>query len=228
MKSGKYFMLIILFAAVSCDTGEKDSFAIFSQSYDFNLSTWGWEAGFSDYPANSDSDSDTLYNWNAAYSAAPSIDGKQMALRLSCEDDNGGIFMYIKKQVSGLHPNTTYSIVYTIDVYSEVGNSDSTVLKAGASFIEPQNVVRNGWFELNLDKGEIYQSGTDLFVMGQLHTPFDGSGYLYTSFNNATAPRRFTAKTNNLGEMWLIVGTESRPGINTIYYSQIHVVFSSS
>lgn len=228
MRSGKVFLCLLL-TAISCVPEDEDPFNIFSQSYDFNASTWGWEAGFTDYPVDPSPQADSIYEWEAKYSASPSLDGNRMALKLSCNNESSDIFMFIKKKITGLQPNTTYSLVYTVDVASDAGLDDGIVLKAGASFIEPQKVIHNDRYELNLDKGENNESGTDLFLLGTLDAPFDQSGYLYTSFNNATAPHRFTVETNNMGEMWLIVGTESSTtGINTIFFSEIQVIFSAS
>jgi hypothetical protein len=156
------------------------------------------------------------------------VDGNQMSLMLSCNNESGDLFMFIKKKVSGLHPNKTYSLVFSVDVASNTVDGNGILLKAGASFVEPQKVIHNERYELNLDKGENTKSGTDLFLLGLLDTPPDHAGYLYSTLDNALAPRRFTVQTNNLGEMWLIVGIEtSAPGVNTIYFQQIRVVFSA-
>jgi hypothetical protein len=228
IRPGKFLPLLLL-TAISCVPGEEDQFAIFTQSYDFNLSTWGWEPGFTDYPVGQPSQADSIYNWDANYSASPLLGGNHMALKLSCDNESEDIFMFIKRKVGGLQPNTSYSLVFTVDVVSDANLGDGMLLKAGASFVEPQKVIHNNRYELNLDKGENFQSGDDLFLLGRLDAPFDQSGYLYTSFNNAMDPRRFTAKTNNVGEIWLIVGTESSAaGINTIFFSKIQIIFSAS
>jgi hypothetical protein len=228
MKTGK-FLLVILTFLTGCSQPEDDRFNIFSESYDFTLSPWGWEAGYTGYPVSETPEGDTIYNFETDYTDSPFSEGDGMALRLTCNNESGEIFMYVKKKVSGLHPNTTYSIVYSIGVLSEAVLGDGVMLKAGASFVEPQKVIHDGHYELNLDKGDYQESGGNLVLLGELGGPFDGAGYLYNSFSNASAPRRFTAKTNNIGELWLIVGTESRvPGINTVYYSEVQVIFSAS
>jgi hypothetical protein len=227
--SSRTSFLFLLLTAISCTRQEEDSFDIFSQSYDFNLSSWGWEAGFTDYPVDPAPQADSIYYWDANHSALPALNGNHMALKLSCNNESGDIFMFIKKKIGGLLPNTTYSLVYAVDVVSDASLDDGMILKAGASFIEPQKVIHNNWYELNLDKGENHESGADLFLLGTLDAPFDQAGYLYTSFNNAMSPHRFTVETNALGEMWLIVGTDSNAtGINTIFFSHIQIIFSAS
>lgn len=228
MRSGKLFLFFAL-AVTSCLPEEQDQLEIFSKSYDFNLSTWGWEADFTDYPIDAAPQADTIYHWDAKYATAPSLYEGAMALKLSCDNKSGDVFMFIKKKVAGLQPNTIYSLVYNVDVISDAGKGDGIILKAGASFIEPQKVIHDQRYELNLDKGTNSESGSDLFILGSLDATSDEVGYLYTSFNNATAPRRFTLKSNNLGEIWLIIGTESNaPGINSVFFTKLQIIFSAS
>jgi hypothetical protein len=216
--------LLLIFGLLACSTPEEQQFDIFSETYDFNKNAWGWEAEFTDYPVDV-TDQYGSYNWTAEYAEVFSNNiGSQMALRLSSDNVSEDVFMFIKKKVTGLKANTNYSLVFEVEMISNAQADQSVVLKAGASFVEPQKIVRDGWFELNLDKGTSLTSGKDLIILGEL----DGANPS-PSYSNVDAPLRFTATTNNAGELWLIIGTESTyPGQNTVHYTKINVIFSAT
>ena len=224
-----FFLICFVTVASGCSMTDEDEYAIFTESYDFTQSVWGWQADFTDYPVAAEEVDYQAYKWEAEYTDIPATFGQQKGLKLSCENVCGDVFMFIKKRVTGLHPNTSYNLVFEVDVIVNAEASGATILKAGASFVEPQKVLRGDRFELNLDKGGQTTSGNNLVVIGKVDIPFDQAGYGYTTLSNVESSSRYTVTSNNLGEVWLVIGTESDyVGENTIYYRSINVVFSGS
>lgn len=156
----------------------------------------------------------------------------RQSLVLTSMNRSDDAFMYVTRKLSGLSPNTNYSLVFAIELASRYpGNSigiggspgSSVYLKAGAVPFEPKKVLKNGFYELeNVDKGNQAEGGANLALLGDVGTDNDTDDYQLITRTNADAP--ITARTNANGELWLIVGTDSGfEGLTTLYYSEINV-----
>jgi hypothetical protein len=143
--------------------------------------------------------------------------------------------MFIKNKVTGLAPDTEYSLVFDIKAVSNApGTSNDNgspgndvFLKVGASSTEPKKIVAENDCVLNLDKGLAPNvPGTDLIVLGNITVEPSGYSYIQRTNSNYNAP--FIARTNGNGELWVIVGTDSAyAGTTTIYYSVVDIIFSA-
>ncbi len=228
------WVFLLVFYACGLDENDKAPFLIFSRTYDFNESEHGWIHGFADYPAGPDDS--TLYELKYSYTDQPTDPKK--SIMLSGKNLNEDLFMYLKKQVAGLKPNTEYTITFSIELASDLhadligvsSSANGVYLKAGASHLEPKSVIEAGYYVMNIDKGnQSIESGEDMTSLGEIVTPQNSTGYAIITKNNTKANSRYVAKSDTNGELWLIIGTDSGfGGTNAFYYTKVNVVFSAS
>lgn len=210
---------------------DTDALLIFSEKYDFSESDNGWLAGFSDYPAGPDDS--TRYELKYAYTdqAAGSMLTKK-SIMLSGNNLNRDLFMFVKKKVTGLGPNTDYTITFSVDLASTcstlaTATNGAVYLKAGAVSREPKKVIDGNYYVMNIDKGNEGTAGRDVISLGNIHTLGSNTGYALASRNNAVANSPYVATTNAEGELWIILGTDSNlEGTNSIFYKRVNIVFS--
>jgi hypothetical protein len=198
------------------------------ESY-FQTGTDGWTGEIVDYGTAQDS----LMQFKFGRSRLPApLDTTRQSLMLTSMNRSDDAFMYVTRKLSGLLPNTDYSLVFDIELASKyptnsigIGGSPggSVYLKAGAVSFEPKKVLKDGFYELaNVDKSNQAQGGKDVALLGNIGTSNDSAGYQLITRTNANAP--ISVRTNVNGELWLIVGTDSGfEGLTTLYYSKINV-----
>ena len=88
------------------------------------------------------------------------------------------LFMFLKKRVDGLRPDTAYEISVSIDLATNVsagligiGGSpgESVFVKAGASTAEPVPLEDGkGYLRMNIDKGNQSRGGEAMAVLGNI------------------------------------------------------------
>lgn len=229
---------ILLAVLCSCSLSDNDpSASIFTASFDFSESQAGWEADFSDMPSNPE---DSLfYELKFAYTNLPENLGGKKSLMLSGHNHSKDLFMFIKRKVSGLIPNTTYTLVFEVELASNAPKGsvgadsspgESVFLKAGASEVEPAKVLESDQYTLNVDKGNQRWPGSNAITLGDIAIPAAASDFTIISRSNAatSSSQVFTAQTNTAGEIWLLVGTDSEfEGVTTVYYTKINIIFST-
>lgn len=201
------------------------------QSYEYNFAegNHGWTGDFSDYPV-----SDTgKYQLNFDYTYLPSNLDSQKGLMFSGYNAGGDLFMFIKKKITSLKPNTEYTIAFEIELASNVSllpaewPNASVLLKAGATEVEPVKLVNGDYYVLNIDKGDGMQAGQDMIVVEDVTEEINAGGYSVATFTSSTA--LFSAKSDHNGELWSIIGTESAfQGLTSIYFTKVKLVFSVS
>jgi hypothetical protein len=238
----RFFVPALLIFTCSCSLeDENPGISVYSASFDFNQSLDGWEADFTDLPSNADDSS--FYELTFAYTDLPTNLGSKKSLMLSGINHSDDLFMFIKRKISGLIPNTSYNIVFEVELASNaqrgavgIGGSpgESVFLKAGASEREPRKVAENNQYILNIDKGNQSTDGDDVITIGDIAIPSNATQYTLITRTNAspyTSPynQTFFAQSNSAGEIWLIIGTDSGfEGTTTVYYTKVNVVFSAS
>ncbi|MFD2833375.1 hypothetical protein [Gramella sp. AN32] len=197
--------------------------------YNFDVDAEGWTGGFADYPIGEED----FYELEFAYSSLPSpLDETDGAIILSGNNHSDDLFMFIKKKVTGLNPNTIYNIKFEIEFasnvpqgFSGIGGSpgESVYIKAGAAGVEPVVSAGNeNLYHLNIDKGNQSQGGSNMIVVGNFSNDSDDEVYRLKIVGNSES---FLAKTNANGELWLITGTDSGfEGTTTIYFNSIKVL----
>ncbi|WP_133259526.1 hypothetical protein [Pseudochryseolinea flava] len=224
--------LIVLSVFSGCSDAEMPGISVFSVHSDLNLGQDGWDADFTGYPASAEDS--IAYELKFDYTTLPdNLGGK--GLMLSGKNIDGHLFMFIKNKVTGLAPNTEYSLIFEVRAASNATTDEDTdgspgsdvFLKAGASSTEPQKIIANGNCELNLDKGLTASSaGANMIILGNIAAN-PATSYNYIQRSNSTYNAPFIARSDSNGELWLIIGTDSAyTGKTTIYIRQVDVIFT--
>ncbi len=232
----RMIVLVCIMLLCSCSFSDVDKgISVFSVSFDFSQSEEGWKADFADLPSNEEDS--TFYELKYAYTNLPANLATQKAMMLSGNNHSDDLFMFIKRKVTGLNPNTSYALVFEVELASNapkgsvgIGGSpgESVYLKAGASEIEPSKNVQGDRYVLNIDKGNQGEAGSNAAVLGDIATPLTDAEYTLITRNNASpSAQPLIAESNSAGEIWLMIGTDSGfEGTTTIYYTKIKVLFS--
>lgn len=201
-----------------------------SSSYTFESGLEGWQAGFADYmPAQEES-----MELQAARSLVPdNLSPRSYSVLLSGDNHSDDLFMFLKKQFTGLQPNQTYQLTYELIMVSQypqnsvgAGGSPgaSVAVKAGASQVEPARVLNEGHWRMNIDQGGQGNPGRDMQVLGTMGIAGDAFVNTRITRTNQATPMRVQADAT--GKLWLIVGTDSGfEGHNVVYYDEIKVNF---
>ncbi|MEY4300432.1 MAG: hypothetical protein RIR25_1668 [Verrucomicrobiota bacterium] len=210
------------------DLGKKTSLSL-----DFARSDHGFASGFADLPAVADLG---IYNMRSGWQPRPSALRGARALYIAGHNRSDDLFMFWKRQVTGLQPNTTYRVRLSVRFVSSyrsgmagIGGSpaESVFVKIGASPTEPLVAADSeGMLSLNLDKGNQSQSGLDAAKVGDVSLPARGrADYGYVQRNNHAV--RQTATTDSDGRLWLFFGTDSGfEGLTELWYTHLTVSFA--
>ncbi|WNJ16131.1 hypothetical protein [Pontibacter sp. G13] len=204
-----------------------------SLSYDFEASNEGWTGGFSDYPQGEE----VAYELSFGHDFLPDEMGiEDRGMRISGSNRSDDLFMFFKRQVFELEPNTEYEVEFELQIASQypanapgIGGSpgSSVYLKAGVVTTEPKAIQGNLGYPamvMNIDKGNQSIDGVDMQILGDIGIP--GDDYVYTLIDRTNLDQRFSFQTDDTGTAWLIIGTDSGyEGSTNIYYNQISVKF---
>jgi hypothetical protein len=227
------FITSLFFCAGCTLDDDKLGLTIFSQTFDFNESEHGWLYGFSDYPAGRDDS--TFFELKYAYTDTLGPN----AIMLSGNNHSDDLFMFLKKKITGLNPDTDFTLTFEVSFSSNAkagfvgaggAPGESVYLKVGAASIEPKALIDNGMYVMNIDKGQQSESGSDMIQIGNIAVPSSGTEYVnVTRSNSSYNGASLQVRSNSNGEVWLIVGTDSGyEGMTTLFYTSINVAMSSS
>jgi len=223
-KSILFFIIAPLCLTFSCLEATSKKFA-----FDFATSNQGWQGDFSDYPVGEEAFFELEWGW--ANLPVP-LSFKNILLSkgmfLSGNNHSDDLFMFIRRKITGLQPNTPYDLTFHVLIENNIppgqfgiGGSpgEDVFFKVGAANIKPHKVNVNGFYQLNVDKGEQSQGGKNAIVVGDLANP------LVNPNDPQFEPKSFTNKGNSLrvktdckGNLWLFVGTDSGFEGPTLYY----------
>lgn len=197
-------------------------------TYTFFSDAEEWVTGFADLPVDHD---ERFFDLASGYRALPDGLHQRRGMFMQGHNRSGDLFMYLKRQVDGLQPNTEYAVSVTVDIATNVqaglvgiggAPGESVFVKAGASTIEPKAVEGdNRRLRMNIDKGNQSQGGADMVVIGDIaHSDVTGNEHRLKFLDNAGQP--LSVKTDANGRVWLIVGTDSGfEGLTAVYYARI-------
>ena len=210
------------------DLGRRTSLVL-----DFARSDHGFVSGFADLPKGYDAG---IYDLESGWRARPlALRGKK-ALYIAGHNRSDDLFMFWKRKITGLRPDTTYRVRAKLQLVSQyrsgsagIGGSpaDSVYVKIGASATEPAAMDNGeGLLVLNLDKGNQSQSGRDAAAVGTVALPARGSAtYGYLRRNNYSASQ--TAITDSTGSLWVFFGTDSGfEGKTELWYTRLWLVLA--
>lgn len=227
-------LCLFLLALVSCSGGYEKEYQF---TYTFNEDQEDWITGFADLPADFD---ETFYELDSGWGALPTgLEGN--AIYLSGHNHSDDLFMFLKVQIDGLKPNTTYQVYFSIDLASNtpegmmgIGGSpgESVFVKAGAVDYQPAVIEDTaGWLRMNIDKGNQASEGDDMINLGTLANPnidldtFTGEEYALMTLDNEE--QLFEIISDSDGVLWFIAGTDSGfEGPTRVYYDKISIQLS--
>ena len=235
-KLGVIAMLVV--GLCGCDvSADEGGILVFTHTFDFSREQGDWVVEFSDFPANPQDSTD--YELISAYTDRPAnLGANQKSIMISGNNHSDDLFMFMKRKITGLSPNTDYAIVFDVELASNARKGsfgaggapgESVYLKAGAIGMEPKSVIDHEQHVLNVDKGNQSTSGESTVTLGDIAIPDYTDQYALITRTNSGSQSPFIARANSKGELWLIVGTDSGfEGVTTVYYTRVNVIFSTA
>lgn len=197
-------------------------------TYTFRSDAEGWTAGFADLPVDHDQQ---FFELDSVHRPLPDGLHQNSGMFMQGHNRSAGLFMYLKRHVDGLQPNTAYDVSVSLDLATNVqaglvgigsAPGEGVSVKAGASTVEPNaSEGDDRHLRMNIDKGNQTQGGEDMVVIGDIaHSEVTGSEHRIKTLDNAGQP--LSVETDGNGRVWLIVGTDSGfEGLTAIYYARI-------
>lgn len=194
--------------------------------YNFNQGNQQWQAGFADYP----DDNADIYQLTSGIRDLPAgFSGKGFYLAGMNRSDD--LFMYIKRQITGLEPSSRYQLSVAVRFLTDAGADcfgiggapgESVYLKFGYAEQEPKQA---GYY-LNVDKGNQSQDGSRGRVIGNIAAAdigCDGQKFAgKTVTGSGNTPLRFTSNAD--GTIWVFIGTDSGfEGLTRLYYQELEL-----
>lgn len=204
--------------------------------YDFTLQE-DWNGGFADCPVDNDF-YNLLFSWKNAPGKLKATFGK--TLYITGDNHSDDLFMFVKKQITGLTPNATYQLNYNFDIINDVpegligiGGSpgESVYMKFGAVNYEPLAILdpTETFWMMNIDKGNQSLSGTDMLTIGNVANPnvdIYTPKYAPKHFDSYEIGFDFQVTADENGSVWVIIGTDSGfEGTTEVYYDNVTVIF---
>jgi cyclophilin family peptidyl-prolyl cis-trans isomerase len=201
------------------------------REFDFSSGDQGFVSGFADLPASYDP---ALYNLVADHRNLPAELGGGEGLFISGVNRSDDLWMFWKKKLTGLQPNTEYQVVLDIEMASNVAPGllgvggapgEDVYVKAGASQAEPLVAPDSlGWRRLTVDKGNQSTSGSAAAVLGNIAKENDDSDqYAILHRNNRSVQQ--SATTSADGSLWIFFGTDSGfESTTALYYTHAAAV----
>ncbi len=227
--------LVVLFAWTMVSCLPDQEVRLYSVSYMFADSAAGWKGDFADYPVDS-----AGYHLQFGLELLPldiNTDATKKALRISGINGSDDLFMFIKRKISGLRKNTTYQVLLNVRFASNAPTGEveegqvpgeGVYVKVGASTHEPMKEIVGDYYRLNLDKGNQSEGGENMVVVGHIGVAPTTEKYVLIARSNSSTNSVF-ATTNDSGELWLIIGTDSGyGGQTTLYYTQVDVLLNQA
>jgi hypothetical protein len=202
-------------------------------TYDFMSGYDGWIGDFADYPL-ADSNSYQL-EYTRTTLPAP-LNTSKYALKIAGTNRSDDLFMFIKRKITGLIPNTTYLLQVQVDFASNAPTNaigvggppgEGVTMKAGATITKPNQIIIGSDYRMNIDKGNQSIPGVDMDTIG--HIGVSDTTTKFTLINRNNTANLFTVKTDAYGEVWVCIGTDSGfEGRTTLYYNQITLTFTNT
>lgn len=204
--------------------------------FDFASGPQNWAGGFADYPANNSA----IFELTTDYRPLPTpLDSAKSALFISGINRSDDLWMFYKRRVTGLRPNSLYRVQFEVQFATEtargcggVGGApgESVFVKAGASTVEPMAVVDNADdYRFNVDKGNQAQPGTSALVLGNVANTRDCALPAQWELKTLNSPDTLSVRTDANGTLWLFFGTDSGfESLTRLYYTRFAATFNLS
>ena len=242
MKMIRFWSVLVLislfFSGCSLDSEGDLSPGLMVERSFFEDGDEGWVAEFADYPEGLE-DSMKLSSKSSPLYISENI-GNISALKQSGHATNSDLFMFVKQQISGLQPNSRYTIDIEVELNSQLieeytGNLDDyrygSFLKVGAFKAEPATTLVQDEdnpdmtiVKTDFDKGENDQGGQDMTMIGRLEYTDVGEKPILLNGSNGDFP--IYAATDAEGKLWIAVGIDTNiPVYQEVSYTYINATF---
>jgi hypothetical protein len=198
-------------------------------TFTFAAGAEGWIHGFADLPVDADRD---LYELRFAHQGLPDeLDSPGAGLFMSGRNHSDDLFMFIKRELTGLEPGAEYTVYGDLVLASSapsgcvgIGGApgENVYLKLGASAEEPEVVDDQGWLTLSVDKGNQAQGGARARTIGTIENGLEECVFEtpYRRIERSGSAPAVRARSD--GSLWVFTGTDSGfEGTTSIYYDRI-------
>lgn len=198
-------------------------------TYNFSAGAEEWTADFADYP--NEPGVELAYAFEFFPTGLPfPLDEKDGAIKQSGINRSDDLFMFIKRKIPGLEPGRKYSVDIMVDIATNAASNmvgvggapgEGVAIKTGVVSFEPKKLLNTAenYFRMNLDKSNQQNSGADMKVIGNFANGTGNNEYRLKQLKTITP---LMVQANTLGEIWLILGTDSGfEGKTSIYYNSI-------
>lgn len=219
---------------VAFSVAEREELPVFNEnrdlqfSYDFSEGKQGWEGVFAEYHIGEYAPIE-MYEMEFSHEALPTGDD-QHGLYMQSMNRSDDVFMFIRKHLGfgdGLLPNTTYFVNLEFDLATNVAGGlfgvggapgEAVFVKAGGTTVKPEPVFNDGFYDMNIYKSNQSGGDVDAAVLGHIAKEHsDDDSWELKPFQHS-----FEVTTNENGEIWLLIGTDSGfEGLTTIYFTNI-------
>ena len=202
-------------------------------TWNFSEGSLGWQGDFADYPPGEEE----FYELDSGLRPLPENLGDDNALFITGANRSDDLFMYFRREIDGLTPNTDYQVTFDMELASNapdgsfgIGGSpaNSVYLKAGATLVEPLPIIENdeNLLLLNVDKGNQASAGSDSVLLGDIAKPDDGTSNFDYALIERSSQQPYSFRTDDSGSAWLYFGTDSGfEGTTTLYYTNFAAEF---
>jgi len=195
-------------------------------TYDFNLGTQGWVSLFSDYPKGEES----FYELEFTHTHLPApLDTMVNAIKISGNNHSDDLLSFMVTRMTQLIPNAIYEVTFDITLASNVatnsigiGGSPDLALGVGGIDYQPGNETDGAnWYRTNFESRlQSKESNNIMQMIGTIGVQDTTTMYTLINRNNNGNPIHL--KTNDYGELWLLVGIDSGfEGLTSLYYRSI-------
>ncbi len=202
--------------------------AAHSATYTFASGYEGFTVGFADYPVGDEA----FYELQHRHTKLPEdLGAGRSALLVAGNNHSDDLFMFLKRKIAGLAPNTDYVLNFKLAVASNAASSSFGIgggpgtavsVKIGASSVEPKPIAKpgDGHYRMNIDVGVQANSGKDMSRVGDIGVTNNDGHFEYKNFEL----RNFGVRSNRRGEVWIVTGTDSGfEGLTTVYFTEMFV-----
>jgi cyclophilin family peptidyl-prolyl cis-trans isomerase len=196
--------------------------------FDFADSSQGFSGDFADLPADFDRE---FYQLVADHRALPSELGSGKGLFISGINHSDDLWMFWKKKITGLKPNTLHEVVVDLEVASNVpaglvgvggAPGEGVVVKAGASAVEPVVVEDSeGQLRLNVDQGKQANGGAAASVLGNIAKEEGDTTNNFVRLLRTNRSAKLSATSAADGSLWIFFGTDSGfEAMTSVYFTR--------
>lgn len=203
-----------------------------SLSYDFEQDDAGFYPIFADY--HDDGNNFESYQMTSKYGDIPVSGHQSKGLYIASMNRSDDLFMGYVKKIEGLESNKeyTFDVQFKLATNQEAGMigaggspAESVFVKCGIVSIEPKVTLNteNNIYRMNLDIGSQMADGKDMQMIGNIAKPAESEvqGFDFKPFEAI-----ITAKTDDKGAAYLVIGTDSGfEGFTEYYIDDVEISY---